>query len=116
MASILDQVTMAQRVSQPGTEEQRQAPPSIDQLVNAAQGFLLRTIPDALQAAVTKLAMIDSEKGHWEAEALVQLPNATVKALGLPTQRPVIDTQAYLLRLDAHLNIIAYGLSDSVDA
>ena len=116
MASIFDHVTMAQRVAQPGTEEQRRPPPSIDQLVNATQGFLLRTIPDVLQATVTKLAVIDSEKGLWEAEADVQVPNATVKALGLPTRRPVVDTETYLLRLDEELNILAYGLRDSVDA
>jgi len=116
VGSIFDRVTMAQRVSQPGTQEQRQAPPSIEQLASAARDFLLRTVPDARHATVTKLAVIDSEKRLWEAEADVQVPNATVKALGLPTRKPVVDTQTYLLRLDEQPNIIAYGLKDSVDA
>ena len=107
---------MAQGVSHAGTEERRKAPPSVEQLLNAAQGFLLRTVPDVLHATVTKLAVLDSEKGLWEAEADVQIPNATVKALGLPTRRPVVDTKTYLLRLDDQLNVLAYGLKDAVDA
>jgi hypothetical protein len=107
---------MAQRVSQPGTEEQRQDSPSLEQLAHAARDFLLRTVLEVHGATVTKLAVIDSEKGLWEAEADLQVPNATVKALGLPTRRPVVDTQTYLLRLDEQLNILAYGLKDSVDA
>ena len=115
MGSILDSVTMAQRVSQPGMEEQHQEPPSMGQLVNAARDFLLATIPDVRSATITKLAVIDSAKHLWEAEADVQVPNATVKALGLPTQRPVLDTHAYLLRLDEQLIVLAYGMKDSVD-
>ena len=115
MGSILDCVTMAQRVSQPGVEEQHKAPPSIGQLRIAARDFLLEVVPDVRSATVTKLAVIDSEKCLWEAEADVQVPNATVKALGLPTIKPVLDTQTYLLRLDEDLNVIAYGLKDSVE-
>ena len=119
MASIFVRVTMAQRVSQRGTEEQREKqhkdPVSVEQLANAARDFLLKTVPDARCATVTKLAVIDSEKCLWEAEADVQVPNATVKALGLPTRRPVVDTETYLLRLDEQLNILAYALKDSVD-
>jgi hypothetical protein len=106
---------MAQRVSQPGIEEQRKDPPSIGQLRTAARDFLLEVVPDVCSATVTKLAVIDSEKRLWEAEADVQVPNATVRALGLPTQRPVLDTETYLLRLDEQLNVIAYGLKDSVE-
>jgi hypothetical protein len=107
---------MAQRVAQPETEEPRKDPVSVEQLARAARDFLLRTVPDALAATVTKLAVIDAAKGLWEAEADVQVPNATVKALGLPTRRPVVDITTYLLRLDEELNILAYGLKDSVDA
>ena len=107
---------MAQRVAQPQAEEPRQSPVSVEQLACAARNFLMRNVPDALAAAVTKLAVIDAEKCLWEAEADVQVPNATVKALGLPTRRPVVDTTTYLLRLDEELNILAYGLKDSVDA
>ena len=106
---------MAQRVAQPATEEALRNLPSVEQLAVAARDFLLRTVPDALCATVTKLAVIDAEKCLWEAEADVQIPNATVKALGLPTRRPVVDVQTYLLRLDAQLSIIAYGLKDSVE-
>jgi hypothetical protein len=116
VGSILDHVTMAQRVAQPGKEPPRQDHVSIDQLAGAARDFLLRTVPDARDATVTKLAVIDAEKFLWEAEVDVQVPNATVKALGLPTRRPVVDTETYLLRLDEQLKILAYSLKDSLDA
>jgi hypothetical protein len=114
VASILDRVTMAQTVAQPGTPAERRSLPSVDQLAAAARDFLMRTVPDARCATVTKLAVIDAEKCLWEAEADVQVPNATIKALGLRTRRPVLDTHAYLLRLDEQLNIVAYGLKESV--
>jgi len=45
----------------------------------------------------------------------VFVPNPTIKALGLPTQKEVLDCQCYLLRLDDQLNIVAYGLRDLVE-
>jgi hypothetical protein len=116
LGSILDHVTMALSVAQSGVEAPLQESPSVDELAAAARDFLLRTVPDALCAAVTKLAVIDSDKSLWEAEVDVQVPNATVKALGLPTRRPVVDTETYLLRLDGRLKILAYSLKDSLDA
>lgn len=116
MGSILDRVTMAQRVAQPETEQPSPEPVSVEHLAGAARDFLMRNIPGALTATITKLAVIDAEKALWEAEADVQVPNATVKALGLPTRRPVVDTATYLLRLDGRSNILAYSLKDSVDA
>jgi hypothetical protein len=107
---------MAQRVAQPETETPSPSAVSVEQLAGAARDFLMRNVPGALAAMITKLAVIDAEKGLWEAEADVQVPNATVKALGLPTRRPVVDTATYLLRLDGRANILAYGLRDSVDA
>ncbi len=116
MGSILDRVTMAQRVAPPLAEEAPQPPPSVEQLADAARDFLLRTVPGALGATVTKLAVIDMAHKVWEAEADVQVPNATVKALGLPTRRPVVDTETYLLRLSEQRQVIAYGLKDSVES
>jgi hypothetical protein len=116
MGSILDRVTMAQRVAPAETEQPPTDAASVEQLAGAARDFLMRNVPDALNATVRKLAVIDPEKGLWEAEADVQVPNATVKALGLPTRRPVLDTETYLLRLDPRASVVAYGLKDSVDA
>ena len=107
---------MAQGLAQPETVAPSPIPVSVEQLGGAARDFLMRNVPGALSAMITKLAVIDAEKGLWEAEADVQVPNAIVKALGLPTRRPVVDTATYLLRLDTRLNILAYSLKDSVDA
>ena len=65
-------------------------------------------------SCITKLALMDSEKGTWEAEAEVYVPNPTIRALGLPVRKEVLDCQTYLLRLDKQLNIVAYGLRGSV--
>jgi hypothetical protein len=42
------------------------------------------------------------------------VPNPTISALGLLVRKEVLDCQIYLFRLDKRLNIVAYGLRDSV--
>ena len=74
----------------------------------------LKHQPDVKEARVTKLVQIDAEKGMWEAEAEVYVPNPTIRALGLPVQKEVLDCHDYLLRVDGQLNITAYGLRESV--
>ena len=116
MANILDTVTMAQPVL-PASGPQAQSRPEhslIDNVRNAVCDFLKKQ-PDVREARVTKLVEIDAEKGTWEAEAEVYLPNATIRALGLPVQREVLDCQDYLLRVDGQLNVVAYGPRDSVE-
>ena len=81
---------------------------------NAVIDFLKR-MPDVQLVNVTKLAQIDAEKGSWEAEAEVYVPNATINALGLPVRKQVMDCQLYLLRLDGQLNIVAYGHRELVN-
>ena len=51
----------------------------------------------------------------WEPEAEVYVPNATIKALGLPVQKEVLDCQLSLLRLDGQLNMVAYGHRELVN-
>lgn len=115
MASILDSVRMAERVSSAsGLQEKRSVLP-IGNARDAVIDFLSKMLPDVSHINIIKLALMDPEQGGWEAEAEVCVPNATVKALGLPTRRPVLDRQAYLLRLDGEGNVTAYGLRDSVE-
>jgi hypothetical protein len=64
---------------------------------------------DAQEVSVTKLVLLDAEKVTWEAEADVYVPNPTIRALDLPMEKEVLDCQKYLLRMDKHLNIVAYG-------
>jgi len=80
----------------------------------AAVISFLEKMPDVRQVNVTKLAKLDAEKGTWEAEAEAYVPNSLIKALGLPTQKEVLDCRPYLLRVDNQLNIIAYGRRDLV--
>jgi hypothetical protein len=114
MANILDALKMSEPVfstADPGAEPPKLPP--IEDVKDAVANFLKKMV-DAKQVSITKLALMDSEKGTWEAEAEVYVPNPTIKALGLPVRKEVLDCQTYLLRLDKQLNIIAYGLRDSV--
>jgi hypothetical protein len=72
--------------------------------------FLESTLPEVRRVDVTRIATVDAGEAAWEAEAEVWQPNPTLKTLGIQTQRPVLDHQRYLLRLDALLNVLAYEL------
>ncbi|MFA5800630.1 MAG: hypothetical protein WC840_06810 [Candidatus Peribacteraceae bacterium] len=113
MANILDTVKMSEPVfSTAGPEAEPELPP-IEDVRDAVANFMTK-MPDAKKVSITKLVLMDSEKGTWEAEAEVYVPNPTISALGLPVRKEVLDCQTYLLRLDKRLNIVAYGLRDSV--
>lgn len=114
MVKMLDEVRMSERVSSAASPKAGRKVPPIEALRDAVIAFLKKTL-EVKQVNVTKLVQIDSETGIWEAEAEVFVPNPTIKALGLPVQKEVLDCEAYLLRLDDQLNIIAYGLRDSVE-
>lgn len=115
MANILDTASVARPVFCAGDPqaERRSRPTLIDDVRNAVCDFLKRQ-PDVKEARVTKLVQIDAEKGIWEAEAEVYVPNLTIRALGLPVQKEVLDCHDYLLRVDGQLNVVAYGPRDSV--
>ena len=114
MANILDALKMSEPVfstADPGAEPPKLPP--IEDVKDAVANFLKKMV-DAKQVSITKLALMDSEKGTWEAEAEVYVPNPTIRALGLPVQKEVLDCQTYLLRLDMQLNIVAYERRDPV--
>ena len=113
MARILDTVKMAQPVFPASDPKAERNVSAIEDARNAVIDFLTR-MPDVQLVNVTKLVQIDAEKGSWEAEAEVYVPNATIKTLGLPVRKEVLDCQLYLLRLDGQLNIVAYGLRELV--
>jgi hypothetical protein len=115
MASVLDNVRMAERVSSASGPQARRSVLPIGNARDAVIDFLSKMVPDVRHINIIKLALMDPEQGGWETEAEVQVPNATIKALGLPTRRPVLDRQTYLLRLDAQGNVTTYGLRDSVE-
>ena len=118
MTKILDTVQMSSPVQRPGKpqpEEEGPAVPSVREAIKAINAFMKDALEDVRKVSVTKLVQLDAEKGTWEAEAEVYIPNATIKALRLPVVKEVLECQPYLLRLDRQLNIIAYGLKDSVE-
>ena len=112
MGNILGGVKMSDPVKSP-TSPKTQAP-SMEAARNAVVEFFQK-MPDVRRVDVTKVAVLDAEKGTLEAEAEVYVPNAAIKSLGLPVQREVLDCKPYLLRLDEQLTIVGYGLKDSVE-
>ena len=110
MANVSDTEIMSKpELSPAGPETERKLPP-IEDVRNAISNFFMEMV-DAREVSVTKL-VLESEKGTWEAEADVYVPNPTIRALELPMQKEVLDCQKYLLRMDKHLNIVAYGRRD----
>jgi len=75
--------------------------------------FLEEALPEVQRVDVTRVTQGQSGDTAWEAEADVWQPNPTLKSLGMETQRPVLDHQRYLLRLDALLNVLAYELESA---
>jgi hypothetical protein len=113
MANILEILKMSEpTLATVGPEAERQLPP-IESVIDAVTNFLKKVV-GAKKVSITKVALEDSEKEIWEAEAEVYVPNPTISALGLLVRKEVLDCQIYLFRLDKRLNIVAYGLRDSV--
>jgi len=112
MANITKSITMAKLVQSPSNPQDQRR--SIEDVRKVASDFLKQQ-PDVRRVNVTKLVQIDPEAGSWEAEAEVYVPNTTIRNLGLPVSKEVLDCQQYLLRVDGQLNIIAYGLRDLVE-
>jgi hypothetical protein len=79
----------------------------------AVQTFLREALPEVWRVDVTRLTPVESHDGAWEADAVVWQPNATIQALQLSTERPVLDQSCYLVRLDGQLNVIAYGIRET---
>jgi len=93
-------------------ESQSQGKPSSTMRAarNAALEFLQESLPDLVQADVTRIARGSAEPRCWEVEIQAWQPNTTIRAMGLTTERPVRDPASFLVRLDEELNVIEYGL------
>ena len=87
--------------------------PTLVEAQAAVRTFLKEALPDVHRVDITKVMPIDFNEGAWEADAVVWQPNATIQALGLSTQRAVLDQNFYAVRLDDQLNIIAYEIKES---
>ena len=79
----------------------------------AVQSFLREALPEVWRVNVTRIAPLQSHEAAWEADAVVWQPNATIQALGLATEHPVLDQNGYLVRLDGQLNVIAYEIREA---
>jgi hypothetical protein len=88
--------------------------PTMAALRSAVCDFLQEVLLEVHRVNIIRLAPVDVGEGGWEAEAEVWQPNPTVRSLNLATQRPVLDKELYLVRLDGRLNVTAYGLKESV--
>ena len=114
MANVLDSVRMAEPVSRAKDSQPQRSLPSVLEVTKAVMEFL-KGMPDVREVKVAKVVLMDSKTGAWEVEGEVYVPNATIRMLGLPVRKQVLDCQLYILRLDAELNIVAYGRKDTIE-
>ncbi len=64
---------------------------------------------------VVRVAPSDRRGAAWEVAAVVWQPNAAIQSLGLEMQRPVLDANRYVVRLDERLEVIAYETSEEAE-
>ena len=86
--------------------------PTIVQAQAAVRSFLQEALPDVHRVDITRVVRVEFNDGGWEADAAVWQPNATIQALGLATERAVLDQNFYLVRLDGELNVIGYEIKE----
>ena len=87
--------------------------PSIGEVRTTVCNFLEGVLSDVHRVDIVGFTQVDADQGVWEIEADVWQPNATIASLGMRTQRPVFDRQRYVLRVDARLNVLLYGIKQS---
>jgi hypothetical protein len=87
--------------------------PGIVDAQAAVRSFLKEALPEVHRVDVVRLVAVAAGDAAWEAEAVVWQPNATLETLGLTTQRPVLDRNAFVVRLDGQLNVIGYETADA---
>jgi hypothetical protein len=75
--------------------------------------FLQESLPEAHRVSVVRLTPLAAEEIAWEAEAVVWQPNVMLQTLGLATERPVLDQELYVVRLDQRLNVVSYGIKET---
>jgi hypothetical protein len=87
--------------------------PSLTDARAAVQSFLREALPEVWRVDVTRIAPVESREAVWEADAVVWQPNATIQALQLSTEHPVLDQSCYQVRLDGQLNVTAYEIRET---
>jgi hypothetical protein len=90
--------------------------PTLVDAQRAVRDFLKESLPDVYRVDVTKVLSLGSAPAAWEAMAVVWQPNSVIQALGLSTERPVLDQNTYLVRLDERLNVIGYETQEAEEA
>ena len=94
------------------SQESGNKPPTMRAARDTALEFLQDSLTDVRRTDVMRITRNDAAASQWEVEVQVWQPNATIRALNLETERPVLDTELYLVRLDEQLNVIAYGIKE----
>ena len=86
--------------------------PTLVEAQAAVRAFLQEALPDVHRVDIIKVMSIEFNEGGWEADAVVWQPNPTIQALGLSTERPVLDQNFYEVQLDRRLNVIGYEMKE----
>ena len=90
--------------------------PGLVDVQAAVRAFLQEVLPDVHRVDVIKVMRTESGEAAWQAEAVVWQPNGTIQALGLSMQRPVLDQNAYVVWLDARLDVVGYESKEAENA
>jgi hypothetical protein len=98
------------------TRELADRRPTLVEAQAAVRTFLQQALPDVHRVDVIKVVPLEFDAGGWEADAVVWQPNATIQALGLSIERPVLDQNFYAVRLNDRLNVIAYESKETEGA
>jgi len=104
---------------QPFEQEARLTPnnnahrPTLVEAQAVVRAFLQEALPDVHRIDITRVMPIEFNEGGWEADALVWQPNATIQALGLSTERAVLDQNFYVVQVDGQLNVIGYETKET---
>ena len=74
--------------------------PTLVEAQAAVRAFLRKPCRTSTASTSPGSCASSPTKAAWEADAAVWQPNATIQALGLSTERPVLDQNFYVVRLD----------------
>jgi len=76
---------------------------------DAVHAFLASHL-DARQIRITKIAASPVGDGGWDVEAMILVPDLSIKSLDLELSQEVLEQESCLVQLDAAMAVRAYEL------
>jgi hypothetical protein len=70
---------------------------------------------DARRTEIIRMDLVDVSRGIWEVDVNASVPNTTIRDLGLPVSKEVLDTKTYTLKINGEYNIVGFSLKSLVE-